>query len=120
MPLAFERVISRQGLEWKTNYPCQLMFRLFKHWGVTGPLPLLHQIGALPTKQPPGGSLTFKNHFVFRLCYLRGFSRSRVTSSARLSVRSPRYTGWRISPELVHSVNFTSATSDGLTQVVTA
>jgi hypothetical protein len=52
--------------------------------------------------------------------YLRGLSRSRVTSSTRLSVRSPRYTECRISPELVHSVNFTSATCDGLTQLASS
>jgi hypothetical protein len=53
--------------------------------------------------------------------YLRTcFSRSRTTSLARLSARRPRYTGCRISPAMVHSVNFTSATKDGLTQVVTA
>jgi hypothetical protein len=36
---------------------------------------------------------------------------SLTTSSARLSSRSPRNTGWRISPAVVHSVNFTSATN---------
>jgi hypothetical protein len=36
---------------------------------------------------------------------------SRTTSTAFLSVRSPRNTGCRISDLLVHSVNFTSATS---------
>src|SRR5262249_28102116 len=49
---------------------------------------------------------------------LRGFSIT--TSIAFLSVRRPRNTGWRISPFDVHSVNFTSATSFGLTQVVLA
>ena len=51
--------------------------------------------------------------------FLRDRSRSRTTSSARLSPLRPRYTGCRISPALVHSVNLTSATNDGLTQVVT-
>src|SRR5436190_739697 len=50
----------------------------------------------------------------------RGFSFSRTTSSARLSSRSPRNTGCRISPPDVHSVNLTSATSRRFTQVVTA
>ena len=45
---------------------------------------------------------------------------SLITSLAFLSVRSPRNTGWRISPLEVHSVNFTSPTSLGLTQVVLA
>src|SRR5262249_18163023 len=49
---------------------------------------------------------------------LRGFSIT--TSVAFLSVRRPKNTGWRISPFDVHSVNFTSATSFGLTQVVLA
>jgi len=39
---------------------------------------------------------------------------SRMTSSAFLSVRSPRKAGCRISPSVVHSVNFTSPTSLGL------
>ena len=43
---------------------------------------------------------------------------SRTTSSAFLSVRSPRNTGCRISPSLVHSVNFTWPTSLGISQVV--
>src|SRR5258706_8730687 len=43
---------------------------------------------------------------------------SRTTSAAFLSVRNPRKAGWRISPPAVHSVNLTSATSCGLTQVV--
>src|SRR4029077_11200792 len=41
-----------------------------------------------------------------------------MTSSARLSVRSPRKTGCRISASLVHSVNFTSPTSFGISHVV--
>ena len=49
-----------------------------------------------------------------------GFGISLITSVAFLSVRSPRKTGWRISPFEVHSVNFTSPTSLGLTQVVFA
>src|SRR6185295_3174169 len=48
------------------------------------------------------------------------FSLSRLTSSAALSSRRPRKTGWRISPADVHSVNRTSPTSLGFTQVVTA
>jgi hypothetical protein len=43
---------------------------------------------------------------------------SRITSSAFLLVRSPRKAGCRISPSLVHSVNFTSATSFGISHVV--
>src|SRR6516165_1552113 len=43
---------------------------------------------------------------------------SRVTSSAFLSVRSPRKAGCRISPSRVHSVNFTSPTSLGISHVV--
>src|ERR1700692_4739612 len=43
---------------------------------------------------------------------------SLITSVAFLSLRMPRKTGWRISPLVVHSVNFTSPTSlgDGHTQ----
>ena len=37
---------------------------------------------------------------------------------ALLSTRSPRKTGWRISDSLVHSVNFTSPTSCGMSHVV--
>src|SRR5262249_50540683 len=43
---------------------------------------------------------------------------SRMTSVAFLSVRSPRKTGCRISDSLVHSVNFTSPTSLGISHVV--
>ena len=44
-------------------------------------------------------------------------SSSRVTtSSARLSSRSPRYTGWRSLPSSVHSVKRTCATRSGRTQ----
>jgi hypothetical protein len=43
---------------------------------------------------------------------------SRMVSSARLSVPSPRKTGCRISDLLVHSVNFTSPTSFGISHVV--
>ena len=50
----------------------------------------------------------------------KGLGVSRVTSVAGLSVRSPRNTGWRISPAAVHSVNLTSAMSFGLTQLVLA
>src|SRR4030065_2011606 len=49
-----------------------------------------------------------------------GFGSSLITSVAFLSVRSPRKTGWRISPLAVHSVNFTSPTSLGVIQVVFA
>src|SRR5437588_9111357 len=48
---------------------------------------------------------------VFQVC-------SRMTSSAFLSVRSPRKAGCRISPSLVHSVNFTSPTSLGISHLV--
>ena len=54
--------------------------------------------------------------------FLRDRSRSRTTSSARLSPlilgRDIRDAAFR--PALVHSVNLTSATNDCLTQVVTA
>src|SRR5215471_7466253 len=43
---------------------------------------------------------------------------SRTTSSAFLSVRSPTKAGCRISPSLVHSVNFISPTSLGVSHVV--
>src|SRR6516225_3087791 len=43
---------------------------------------------------------------------------SRITSNTFLSPRSPRKAGCRISPSLVHSVNFTSPTSLGISQVV--
>ena len=43
---------------------------------------------------------------------------SRTTFVAGLSPRIPTNAGWRICPSLVHSVNFTSQTSFGLTQVV--
>jgi len=43
---------------------------------------------------------------------------SRITSNTFLSLRSPRKAGCRISPSLVHSVNFTSPTSLGISQVV--
>jgi hypothetical protein len=43
---------------------------------------------------------------------------SRTTSTALLSARSPRKTGWRISESLVHSVNLTSPTSLGISHVV--
>src|SRR5688572_27955945 len=51
-----------------------------------------------------------------RLSSRSGLGTSRTTSVAFLSVRKPRNTGWRISAPAVHSVNFTSATSLGLTQ----
>ena len=51
----------------------------------------------------------------FRTC---SHACSRMTSSAFLSMRSPRKAGCRISPSLVHSVNFTSLTSFGISQVV--
>ena len=38
------------------------------------------------------------------------------TASGFTSSRSPRYVGWRSFPSAVHSVNFTSARSRGLTQ----
>ncbi len=41
---------------------------------------------------------------------------SRTTSSARLSSRSPRYTGWRSLLSSVHSVKRTCATRSGRTQ----
>src|SRR5215470_10251038 len=43
---------------------------------------------------------------------------SRITSDAFLSLRSPRKAGCRISPSLVHSVNFTSPTSLGMSHAV--
>ena len=43
---------------------------------------------------------------------------SRITSNTFLSLRSRRKAGCRISPSLVHSVNFTSPTSLGISQVV--
>ncbi len=46
----------------------------------------------------------------------RGAGRSRTTSSARLSSRSPWNDGCRIFPSPVHSVNATSQTSSGRTQ----
>src|SRR5207245_2564182 len=39
------------------------------------------------------------------------------TSRGSMSSRSPRKTGWRITPSRVHSANLTSATSTGFTQV---
>ena len=44
------------------------------------------------------------------------FALSRTTSDAFLSSRNPRKTGWRKRSSLVHSVNLTSQTIDGLTQ----
>jgi hypothetical protein len=49
---------------------------------------------------------------------LRRCSFSGTISMGFLSSRKPRNAGCRISPPLVHSVNFTSATSLGFTQVV--
>src|SRR6516165_7152239 len=43
---------------------------------------------------------------------------SRITSDAFLSLRRPRKAGCRISPSLVHSVNFTSPTSLGMSHAV--
>jgi hypothetical protein len=51
---------------------------------------------------------------------LRVHACSRMTSMAFLSVRSPRKTGCRISDSLVHSENFTSPTSFGISHVVAA
>jgi len=47
------------------------------------------------------------------------FTLKKNTFSPLVSAQ-PRYTGCRISPELVHSVNFTSATSDRSIHVVAA
>src|SRR5689334_11708958 len=60
--------------------------------------------------------MCIKRYFRRSIC----FGSSRMTSVAFLSVLSPRHTGWRISPAAVHSVNLTSATSLGFTQVVFA
>ena len=46
--------------------------------------------------------------------------RSRTTSAAALSSRSPRYLGWRSLPSVVHSENPTCATSSGSTQCASA
>ena len=60
-------------------------------------------------KKPLSSSVAKKE--IFHAC-------SRMTSRALLSVRSPRKAGCRISPSLVHSVNFTSPTSFGISHVV--
>jgi len=67
-----------------------------------------------------GCSLNDQRRLVRRagLASLKGLGFSRITSVAGLSVRKPKNTGWRISHAAVHSVNFTSATSFGLTQLV--
>src|SRR5262245_28338870 len=64
----------------------------------------------VPARRVRGAGLTLR----------KGLGLSRVTSLAFLSVLRPRNTGCRISPAAVHSVNFTSATSFGFTQVVAA
>src|SRR4029453_16714084 len=46
---------------------------------------------------------------------IQGDGHSRMTSAGSLSVRRPRKTGWRKTPSVVHSVNFTSTTTSGST-----
>ena len=53
-------------------------------------------------------------------CARLGMEEAKGKGVAFLSVLKPRNTGWRISPAVVHSVNLTSATSFGFTQVVFA
>ena len=59
--------------------------------------------------------------YELRTCWVRRnfpHACSRMTSVAFLSVRNSRKTGCRISASLVHSVNFTSPTSLGISHVV--